>query len=215
MSRLPLGPPTRFLDVGTTEMPELRLVDTYAWPTQLCVLYTAIKYNTLSYCWGVSQPVTLSTTNIDRFLKGIAIEELPRTIADAIVVTRAMGVPYLWIDALCIIQDSTNDWETESKMMDDVYGGSYCNLAASHNVNSTDGLFPVGWGNIERPISVRIKEPPDTDSSYCDTILTGENFWCDRVEDAPLNRRGWVVQELRIYPVLVRTLRPCLYHPLH
>jgi hypothetical protein len=93
-------------------------------------------YNTLIYYWGDVQPVTLMASNLDRFCRGIAVDVLPRTLADAIFVTRKMGVPYLWIDALCIIQDSKTDWERESGLMAEVYGHSHCNLAAP-------SLFPI------------------------------------------------------------------------
>lgn len=64
----------------------------------------------------------------------------PRTFRDAILITRALGYRYLWIDSLCIIQDS-EDWFHEASTMGDVYSNSQCTLAAIYAYNSTEGLL--------------------------------------------------------------------------
>ena len=112
-----------------------------------------------------------------------------------------MGIAYLWIDALCIIQDSSEDWESEARTMADVYGNAHCSLAASHNVDSNGGLSPKMAGSGRgRPVAVRFPTTPDWDLPYCDLELVEHNFWNNRVEDAPLNTRGWVVQERILAP---------------
>src|SRR5690348_9214406 len=59
------------------------------------------KYVTLSHCWGLMQhPLKLQTTNYDQFRSGIRIDELPQTFRDAIGLTRALGLNFLWIDSL-------------------------------------------------------------------------------------------------------------------
>jgi hypothetical protein len=58
-------------------------------------------------------------------------DELPQTIKDAVIVTRALGIQYLRVDALCIIQVSQEDWEAESKKMADVYGGAFLAISAA------------------------------------------------------------------------------------
>lgn len=63
----------------------------------------------LGYCWGGPQPVTTTTLNVNDMLHGIATSKVPQTIQDAITVTRKLGIPYLWVDALCIIQDSASE----------------------------------------------------------------------------------------------------------
>jgi hypothetical protein len=62
---------------------------------------------------------------------GIAFESLPALFQDAVVATRNLGIPYLWIDSICIIQDSKQDWEAESAKMGSVYRNAYVTIAAS------------------------------------------------------------------------------------
>ena len=64
-----------------------------------------------------------------------------QTFKDAIDVTRALGVQYLWIDSLCIIQDSESAWLCESTLMSDIYRYSYCNIAAAYASSDNVGLF--------------------------------------------------------------------------
>jgi len=186
----PFRYPTRLLQVGDLSSPTVQLLETTKGDADMVG-----PYNTLSYRWGNALPIRLLTTNIDNFRREIAVSLLPKTLADAIVVTRTMGVPYLWIDALCIIQDSTFDWEREASAMAEVYGHSYCNLAASHNHDSTGGLAPRLQGSLGRPFSVRITCPLGMEPPYLDTWLAEQEFKANRVDAAPLNSRGWVVQE--------------------
>ncbi|KAK3389739.1 heterokaryon incompatibility protein-domain-containing protein [Podospora didyma] len=72
----------------------------------------------------------LTTQNIDSLQEQIPVEEISQTFRDAMEITRRLGFRYLWIDSLCIIQDSPEDWEKESATMVDVYGRSSCNIAA-------------------------------------------------------------------------------------
>lgn len=93
------------------------------------------RYMTLSRCWGNVNVSVVSL--ILSFLKGVLVRDLPQTFGDAISFTYRLGVRYLWIDALCIIQgcDSTEDWRTQSALMSEVCSQSYVNLAnaASHS----------------------------------------------------------------------------------
>jgi hypothetical protein len=66
---------------------------------------------------------------------------LPKTHQDAIQLTQELGIRYLWIDSICIIQDDDEDWERESANMLSVYSKSYLTIAASNGENSHKGLF--------------------------------------------------------------------------
>jgi Heterokaryon incompatibility protein (HET) len=66
---------------------------------------------------------------------------LPKTFQDALEVTRYFGVRYLWIDSLCILQDSQDDWRRESALTGQIYQDSYCNIAAMTAQDPTEGLF--------------------------------------------------------------------------
>ena len=79
-------------------------------------------YMTLSHCWGTTQPFTTRTASIIEH-KGIAVDDLPLIYKDAVVIHRALGIRYLWIDSLCIIQGDAKDWELESSRIADNYSG--------------------------------------------------------------------------------------------
>jgi hypothetical protein len=84
------------------------------------------KYAALSHCWGLYPLLTTTTSNISSHSSrppgrsGIPLSSLPRTFRDAILIKRALGLRYLWIDSLCIIQDSDVDWEREWALMGEI-----------------------------------------------------------------------------------------------
>jgi hypothetical protein len=98
-------------------------------------------YVSLSHCWGRVKPLTLTTGTLDQFLHGIDLTLVPATFLDAFKLTRAIGIRFIWIDSLCIIQNSLDDWEHEAGTMLRVYQNAYCNIAATHSRNSSQGLF--------------------------------------------------------------------------
>ncbi|KAK3357256.1 hypothetical protein B0T25DRAFT_450762, partial [Lasiosphaeria hispida] len=69
---------------------------------------------------------------------GIAVSSLPRTFRDAILTIQSLGQKYIWIDTLCIVQDSLAGWNNEVQM-GAIYSNAWCTLAASHAHNSTEG----------------------------------------------------------------------------
>lgn len=95
---------------------------------------------TLSHTWGETRLISLTTANYKEYTFQIAKNLFPKTFLNAMEVTRQFGVFYLWIDCLCIIQDSADDWHAESSLMSNVYSGSWCNIAATRAENSDSGL---------------------------------------------------------------------------
>jgi hypothetical protein len=85
----------------------------------------------------------LLESNLSRFQESIEYEELPVTFQHAVQITRQLGYDFLWIDSLCIIQDSTSDWYLESAIMGDIYAGGFCNISAVAGQDSQDGCFAV------------------------------------------------------------------------
>jgi hypothetical protein len=100
-------------------------------------------YIALSYCWGLSMPNGGKTTRptLEMHLKGISMSSLPLTIQDAIAATRRLGVRYLWVDSLCILQDSREDWEIESAAMSDIYSHAFCTIAAAATNHCGGGML--------------------------------------------------------------------------
>ena len=129
--------PTRLIDVGL-EGVDPRLVLS-------CNCSEDLKYLTLSHCWGLEKLPILTQATYNEFQNGIPSSKLSPTFRDAVLLTRRFarrfGVRYLWIDALCIFQDSEDGWRQEGAKMADVYGGAWCNLAAAHGVDGNTGLY--------------------------------------------------------------------------
>jgi hypothetical protein len=155
------------------------------------------RYVALSHRWGQGDEAFSTTaSNIESRRQGIDFGQLPRTFQDAVYVVRMLGIQFLWIDSLCIIQsegkdDNEDDWKRESRRMETTFALAYCTLAATSAKSSRDGIF----GNrsfspqsvmlcdksINPPVSVYIGEKT-------------EKFDHD-VDKAELNQRGWVFQE--------------------
>ena len=72
-----------------------------------------------SHCWGKTQIITTTQSTLSRRLAGIPLEALSNTYRDAILFTRQLSIRHIWIDSLCIIQDSLQDWEIESIRQDE------------------------------------------------------------------------------------------------
>jgi Heterokaryon incompatibility protein (HET) len=123
--------PTRLIDVGSEDK-DPRLVET---------LGEMGQYTTLSHCWGKAQPLTTTSATLEERLQGIPLTLLPQTFREAIHLTRKFQIQYLWIDSLCIIQDSRNDWEVESAKMDQIYRCSAVTIAATSAADGRDGCF--------------------------------------------------------------------------
>jgi hypothetical protein len=148
------------------------------------------KYIALSHCWGKldeSQRFCTYRRNIDALCKSIDFDKLPKTFQDAVTVTRELGVRFLWIDSICIIQKDTEDWDKESKYMERVFGSAYCTIAASSAEDSTKGFL-----SLRSPRQcVKVPNASDSPLYICENI---DNFH-GHVEEGELSQRGWVLQE--------------------
>ena len=129
--------PDRVIDVGLSGSDEVRLVELYEH-------LLSGRYVALSHSWGGIVPecrTTRSTLDVRKF--GINLNSLPKTFHDAVIFTRMLGIRYLWIDSICIIQDDRHDWSIQAAKMRDVYSNSFLTLAAANSANCESGLFAV------------------------------------------------------------------------
>ena len=101
------------------------------------------SYACLSHCWGDQSLLLLKTTanNLEKFQDRIPWEDLPKTLRNAIYFTYNLGLKYLWIDSLCILQDSVDDWRHEGSAMADIYESALITLVATMAPNATHGCF--------------------------------------------------------------------------
>jgi hypothetical protein len=134
----------------------------------------------------------LTQTTIADFLAGIPVSELCQVFQDVITITQKLGVIYLWIDALCIIQDEYDhaDWNIESKTMDQVYGNGLLNIS----ITWTSGDESV-FGNRKRILALPSEIQLDIEGNHRSYFVLDSYLWQDEVDNAPLNNRAWVFQE--------------------
>ncbi|KAJ2988910.1 hypothetical protein NUW58_g3730 [Xylaria curta] len=177
--------PTRVIDVSGEK---IHLIDTRAEGLK------HEKYVTLSYCWGGPQPVTTTKATLDQHLQVLPAGEFPQTIKDAITVTRALKVNYLWVDAICIVQDDLEDKAVEISRMTDIYNFSYVTISASTASTCSDGFLQTR--KLEKtPIRLRAEFSRNKKGSVL--LVT------DPASDEPIHKRGWTMQEHLLAPRLL------------
>ena len=156
------------------------------------------KYMALSHRWGEDEhrrPLSMTKANRHRLLKSINFGDLPKTFQDAVDVTRKLGIRYLWIDSLCIIQDIEEDWEKESRRMEDVFANAFCTIAATSAKDSWDGFLVSQSVKQSVKLVDRSVDPPL--SVYACEV--GGSFKTD-IGSGGLNQRAWVLQERALSP---------------
>lgn len=184
--------PTRLIDVGLpTGSQQPRLVLT----SELGSASNS-SYTTLSHRWASTHVIKLMSSNIDSFRQLLSLDSLSATFLDAITVTRALGVRYLWIDSLCILQDSPTDWQAESTEMGNIYRNCICNIAATGSAETGGGLFQQRDPPWVTPSKVRIKYEGH-DKVY---LASHNDPWGKWISKSALNKRGWVLQERLLSP---------------
>jgi hypothetical protein len=177
----PSGLPTRILDIGLSKNSLIRLVNNSEAITD---------YAALSYRRGGSEFLKTTTTSIENHYLNIAIESLPATFRDAVKVTRALGIRYLWIDALAIIQDDPEDWSREARKMGEVYSNAFVTIAATCAGSYSDGF--LGPRNFIDPTRI-------TSGKESFWIGSQHSFAKD-VDESDLASRAWVLQERVLSP---------------
>ena len=183
-SRREFDAPTRLLSIGNQKV---KLVLTER-------MKNRPPYGTLSYCWGTDPFLMLTSKTLNSFPGNIVEAELPKTFQDAILMARSLGLSYIWIDALCIIQNDDDDWLREAGRMRSIYGGSRVSIAAISALNAHQGCF---------------NKPKYQSSGFYARITTKSHsrmqafFTVDLHEEyisGPLARRAWALQERMLPP---------------
>ncbi|KAI1261435.1 HET-domain-containing protein [Xylariaceae sp. FL1019] len=179
--------PTRLVDVGIKNSTNIRLRHPRLWKTEQT---RDIRYIALSHPWGPppeNKYYCTTRLNIQDHERGIPVDDLPKTFRDAIKVTREIGVQYLWIDSLCIIQGDGSDFDEEAKHMETIFSSAYCVIAASRAKGMCSGFLQPR----EQRKVVRYERPDKNPVYVCEVM---DDFQHDVIEGS-LNKRGWVLQE--------------------
>jgi hypothetical protein len=171
--------PTRLIDVGRRESNHLSLYETRA--------TDSLNYAALSHPWGPPPHMLTYPDNIEAYKEHIDFSGLPNTIRDAVETTRKLGLQYLWIDCLCIVQGPAGDFLKEAVRMEGIFGSAYCVLSASSAQSQHDGFLNPRDGRK----FVTFKREGQAPFYICRCI---DDFNQDVLE-SPLNKRAWVMQE--------------------
>lgn len=179
----------------------------------------------LSYCWGDHHPLCKTTlANLEDQMKRIRRTDLPATFQDAVRFTRNLGIRYLWIDSMCIIQQEADkfsqlakdDWAKESMTMFGVYKNSHLTLAALSGVDSRAGLrklsnkseaIPLAYLQFDRFLHEGAVEGGSTTfpiymqpSHPLDDKVHGNAILESHRDRYPLLKRAWCFQERMVSP---------------
>ncbi|KAF2691693.1 HET-domain-containing protein [Lentithecium fluviatile CBS 122367] len=190
--------PTRLLDVSNNA---IRLIETKD------LIGTDLNdrvYLSLSHCWGLVPIIRTLQENYEAHLTNIDPAKLSKTFREAVHVTRKLRFRYIWIDSLCIIQDSASDWAAEAATMCDVYRNATLKIAAAHAGSGDVGCFKDRDGLLQFPFVAELALPATRDASSTKPrhiLLTSYG----RIEgvgapEPPLYGRAWVLQEQLLSP---------------
>ncbi|KAK8108854.1 hypothetical protein PG984_014655 [Apiospora sp. TS-2023a] len=208
--------PTRLINVGRNGGPKPRLVITADYLTENPG--TDIDYACLSYCWGpkdaAGRQLTTTSNNLDSHCQYIDIDQLPPVVGDTVLACRTLGIQFVWIDALCIVQGDSDDWDRESAMMASVYFYSHLTICPLTSRSCLEGFLGPREMGVQLPFH-SLKHPGlnghyrlseaynDTDA---DDIMPQEFDNKVRTRNSPFSleldkllstwaKRGWTMQE--------------------
>lgn len=187
--------PTRVIDVGIIDSSQkLRLVHSRG---------ATAEYVALSHCWGGRISPLLTTETLATFQNEIPYTALPSNFQDAITITRNLGIQYLWIDSFCILQDSKQDWEHESKQMGLIYRNSTVTISAAASRGSTHGILKSGEDVKHNPMA-RSLRLGGSNRENTEVIVERRDVDRENLKRlqiyGPLGRRGWTLQESILSP---------------
>lgn len=182
--------PTRLLKVGCDVSGDLDAVQLHT-----CVSSGTYRYAALSYCWGQEQSFVTTKTNLEDVMKSIRLSALPRTIHDAVVVTRKIGLEYLWVDAFCIIQDSEQDKVKEVAKMGQIYQNAMVTITADRARSCHHGFL----GQVEPRVQTEAQAisnpiPYHTVAGQLGSIMLRKLVPAP-FNPQPIHTRGWTYQE--------------------
>lgn len=178
--------PTRLLDLDAfDDHPDIRLIETAG---------LSATYACLSHCWGQSRHLVTETASLGLRKDRIPWTSLPMTFQDAIHFVRRLGLQYLWIDSLCIIQDDTKDWEYESDAMSTIYRNAFVTIAATNSSGDSRGCYTSGT-ELDKDYEVGthfyVREKP----AHFESSPSPSTFL-----SFPLLSRAWFYQERLLSP---------------
>jgi hypothetical protein len=209
-------PPTRLIDVGGVVDVGIRLVETAG------LLADDQRYAALSYRWGDTNTLLTTRDSIRDRMMDIPLDTMPKTLRDAVTATRRLGLRYLWVDCLCIIQGDEDDWKREAAGMGDVYMNAHCTFSTHAADHADDGflaeslqrqrVFACGGhpdgGSFRDEVTAYnefVESPKATNPSFAsDAFFVSKGSYArHHLDRSELSSRGWGLQERILSPRLI------------
>lgn len=150
-------------------------------------------YAAFSHCWGKARALKLLQANVTQLCSSVLVEDLPTSYREAISMCLTLSIRYIWIDSLCIIQDSEEDWQREAATMRDVYRNSSLNICACAAADSSESSFTGRDCSLITPLKVSSSWDGVENRQY---YLSDAEIYQKDIEDSPLRTRAWVLQEV-------------------
>lgn len=139
-----------------------------------------------------------TSSNLRAFETAISVRSLPATFQHAILIARELGLQYLWIDSLCIVQNDTAEWKREAGKMASIFHFAYLTIAAASPNARREGLC---LGGLKASMQFPVKQSPE--DSDCQKLLVqdidasgiGILRGAMKLQKSPMRKRGWIYQE--------------------
>lgn len=179
--------PKRLVYVGSPGETDVKLIETEG---QL------VKYVALSYCWGNPQSGLLTTDDcIIHMMQGVRLNRLSKTIQDAIVFLRKLGLRYLWVDALCIIQGNEADWAEQAQNMGQIYSNAYLRSGLPQRGQLAKDFF-LPECTTRSHFDFRLSKDSEVRGMvhYRESTEISQDYH-EQAQRSPLLQRAWVKQE--------------------
>lgn len=184
----------RFIDVGQNCIRVMNKVD-----------ITSVEYTALSYVWGRNQLSQLRRENEELLTQAGSLAEygISKTPVDAIEVTRALGIPYIWIDVLCIVQDDLDDVNLQIGNVGRIYSNARFTIVAS-GIDANAGLpgLSPGTRTPQQEVEVIPRSTEHPGLSLLTTCKKQRTHWDEtahwseeEIDASEWNTRGWTLQE--------------------
>lgn len=208
--------PTRVVDVGGdgADFPPFLLVSNGT---------ARGRYAALTHCWGGCIDIVLTKERLQDFKQRLPVECLAKNFKDALHICRELGVQYLWIDCLCIVQNSEDDWAAESSKMTSIYRNAFVTISALSSRGSSSGIFrdhhsrrSDEWGVRPPPMRLVRDHSLGVTVGLDSSPESGEvayALWIDSTHDlenlrmlcagSPLTKRAWCLQESLLSPRII------------
>ncbi|KAE9382192.1 HET-domain-containing protein [Stipitochalara longipes BDJ] len=184
--------PTRVIALGTPGTTPPRLLITAG----LCEAYVA-----LSYCWGrgASQSPMLRDESLESMQQEIDEKRLAKTYCEAFQLARDLGIKYIWVDALCIIQGNREDWEYESAKMGEVYGNAALCIVAARSGDAASGFLQNDFKPAAEPCPFPYGRFDGNEHEIDGLFVHLDRAWFkDTLDPDPVQTRGWCLQEAEL-----------------